>query len=432
MKKIILLITLCLLCICISACGEQNVPETIPETVPFTQTLPTEVFEPTEEPTHAADIQETIPTEPELQAEQIIDGFQILIDGVNYSNVLSDDSYWSKRYVRSHQQLAVESQTAFSAVYIEWDELPGSYSIVWDGGSVECGQNGFFHEYIRLPEPVNRAEIEFTSGDVHIVCDIDIFTEGRAPDGVQDWLPPCEEADILVFPTHSDDDALFFGPLISYYAIERELTVQTAFMVEHHGYPERNHERLNGLWEMGVRHYPILGTAPDTATHNMYEAMNYYAASNIEQWQVEQIRRFKPLVAVGHDLEGEYGNAGHKVNACYLVTAVEAAADETKYPESAQRYGLWETPKLYLHLYEENEIILDVNVALENDPEGRTPFEIATEAFQCHASQIKYGFRVQQNEWRANDCRPFGLYRTLVGYDTVADIMENVDPEQWR
>lgn len=135
---------------------------------------------------------------------------------------------------------------------------------------------------------------------------------------------------------------------------------------------------------------------------------------------------------VGHDLEGEYGNAGHKVNAYYLVTAVEAAADESKYPESAKQYGAWNAPKLYLHLYEENEIILDVNVVLENDPEGRTPFEIAADAFKCHASQIGYGFRVQQNEWRANDCRPFGLYRTLVGYDTTADIMENIDPQQWR
>ena len=105
---------------------------------------------------------------------------------------------------------------------------------------------------------------------------------------------------------------LFFGALLSYYAIERQLKVQTAFMVEHRGDPQRDHERLNGLWEMGVRHYPILGTAPDTKETQLHAAKVFYASSNIEQWQVEQIRRFKPMVIVGHDLKGEYGNGGHK------------------------------------------------------------------------------------------------------------------------
>ena len=30
------------------------------------------------------------------------------------------------------------------------------------------------------------------------------------------------------------------------------------------------------------------------------------------------------------------------------------------------------------------------------------------------------------------DCRPFGLYRSLVGTDTTADLMQNVDPDDWR
>ena len=102
-----------------------------------------------------------------------------------------------------------------------------------------------------------------------------------------------------MFPTHSDDDVLFFGPLISYYAIEKGLDVQTAFMVEHRGFPERNHERLNGLWEMGIRHYPILWNAPDTSEEDLYVALRYYKDTPVEQWQVEQIRRFKPLLWSG-------------------------------------------------------------------------------------------------------------------------------------
>ena len=138
------------------------------------------------------------------------------------------------------------------------------------------------------------------------------------------------------------------------------------------------------------------------------------------------------MVIVGHDLKGEYGNGGHKVNALNLVEAVESAANLEKFPESAQQYGIWETPKLYLHLYEENEIVLDVNTQLENDPAGRTPFEIAVAAYQHHRSQHYTSYRVRQDGSRMYDCRYFGLYRTRVGDDTTADIMENIDEASWR
>ena len=349
----------------------------------------------------------------------------------NLTHILSDSSHWSRQAFSASQTLAVESEKPFSSLYIQWDLVPGTYAIVWDGGSLECGLYGFLHEYIRLPEAVTRVEFVFTTGERHSLCDIQVLTEGVAPEGVQDWQPPCEEADILVFPTHSDDDVLFFGPLISYYTIERGLTVQTAFMVEHTYYPERNHERLNGLWTMGVRNYPILGTAPDTDTHNINEAMSYYAASNIEAWQVEQIRRFRPLVVVGHDFNGEYGNGGHKVNAYYLARAIESSSDPEQFPESAEIYGTWDTPKLYVHLHPENEILLDVYSPMEHDPQGRSPFQVAVDAFKCHVSQHKWGYRVE-TERRSYDCRPFGLYRTLVGDDTTADIMENIDISYWR
>lgn len=432
MKQSLMIVLLCILCMMLTACNQETIPETVENSV---VAVTEETMEPTDAPTEPATVPTTeppleVPTEP--PAEQITEGYQILIDGYDNSRNLLDGDFRSKITVRSNQVLSLESATAFANIYIEWDEIPGAYSVIWDTGEVDCGQNGFLHEYIRLPEAVTRVEIAFSTEEAHVLCEVDLFTAGGDPVDVQIWQPPCESADILVFPTHSDDDVLFFGPLMAYYAIERELTIQTAFMVEHHGYPERNHERLNGLWEMGIRHYPILGTAPDTPTYDMTAAMYHYASSNIEQWQVEQIRRFKPLVVVGHDLDGEYGNGGHKVNAYYLVQAIESAAAPDRFPESAQQYDIWETPKFYIHLYAENEIVFDVNTPLEKDASGRTPFEIAVDAFKCHRSQHSTGFRVRQEGYRGYDCRPFGLYRSLVGMDTTADIMENLDPERWR
>ena len=445
MKQIKMHLILCLLLILMSACGQKDVPQqaeaaessspeevlVVPSPELPSPATPETASPPAQEPT--AELPMETPGSQaviEAPADFIYEGYQVLLGSEDFTCLLSDGNYWTKKYVRpdgDSSPIRIKSDAPFSCVYIEWDAAPGPYSLVWDGGSLECGKDGFIHEYVRLPNEISELCVRFDSQDRKTLCDIRVLSAGSPPEGVQEWQPPCEKADILVFPTHSDDDVLFFGPLISYYTIERELTVQTAFMVEHLYYPERDHERLNGLWEMGVRHYPILGAAPDTPSLSFDEGMYIYADSDIEQWQVEQIRRFKPLVTVGHDLEGEYGNAGHRINAHYLVRAVESAADASLYPASAEEYGVWSCPKLYLHLYPENEITLDVEAGLERDPEGRSPFEIAVDAFKCHISQHKWAYRVQFGESRDFDCRFFGLYRSLVGADTEADIMQHTE-----
>lgn len=404
-------------------------------TIEETQAVSSSAFETEETLELTSPPETTIETESHEKpaAEQISDGVHIFIGETEQTAQLSDEKHTTKKTVKDGQQLRVEAEEAFGAVYIEWDRIPGVYVISWQGGSREYGTENFLHDYIRLPESVSEITFTFEDGTNQSVCDIAVYTAGRAPDGVQDWQEPCETADILVFPTHADDDVFFFGPLIAYYAIERELTVQTAFMVDHERQPERANERLNGLWEMGLRHYPILGEAPDTGVGTLDFGLTYYADSDIYGWQMEQIRRFRPLVILGHDLDGEYGNKGHKVNAYYLTQTVVDAADPEKDPESAQKFGVWDTPKLYLHLYEENAWMFDVNVVMEKDPEGRTPLQVANKALDCHVSQNGVGMSVYQNEYAPEwDCRPFGLYRTLVGYDTKADVMENLDPGQWR
>lgn len=438
-KRIVSAIVVIAMAFSLFACGGQR--NTVPDVTsiseetaaPVESTVAETICLPTE-----SEPQETIPaTEPEIipepAAQEITDGFQFLLNGYARQESLVDGNFYTSIWINTSDSFVVESEVPFSSLYLQWDYLPGVYTINWENGSLQCGQDGFLHEYVSLSEAVTAVEFVFPEGERKSLCELALYTEGSTPEGVQIWNQPCEQADILVFPTHSDDDTLFFGPLIAYYAIERQLKVQTAFMVEHTVQPYRVHERLNGLWEMGVKHYPILYNAPDTAEHDFWTAMSWYSMSKIPDWQVEQIRRFKPLVVVGHDLNGEYGNGGHKVNAYYLVRAIEYAADAEMYPESAEMYGVWDTPKLYIHLYPENEWYFDVNTPMMNDPEGRTPFEVAEDAFDWHRSQHQWGFRVQQNDdVRMYDCRPFGLYRSLVGEDTTADVMENIVPDDWR
>lgn len=434
MKKSLLFLTVALALV-LCACGASEAPAattavtvptvietTVPETAPETEPVP-ETTEPT--------VAETEPAVEEV-AQRITEGVSFYVQAQNFTKPLSDDWYTSRVDFRSARGMILNSEEPFSAFYMMWDTLPGVYTVHWEGGSLECGQNGFHHEYVRLPEAVTSVTLEFHEETYLYLCEVRLYTAGAAPEDVQLWLPPCEQADILAFPTHADDDVLFFGGAISYYKIEKGLTVQTAFMTKQ-GNIERTHERLNGLWEMGIRHYPILGNMGESASHSREEMEYFHKNDNLKGWQVEQIRRFKPLVIIGHDLDGEYGNGQHKLNAYYLTMTVDEAADPTLHEESAALYGTWDTPKLYLHLYEENPIILDVNTPMVNDELGRTPFEVAEDAYEHHKSQHIYPFWVSQDDYEQGmDCKRFGLYRSLVGADTAADMMENIDASQWR
>lgn len=436
-KRVILFLFTFLLFFCINCKNKKaEIPSAYPAAPSTTETAESAfLLEPSEKAYTVSTLtQEPIVSEPQEApgpAQRIRD-VSYWVELVNVTKALNDDIDTTRIDFHSGRNLALESSAPFSAIYFLWDTIPGNYTVTWDDGSLECGKNDFLHEYIQLPEEVTSLVITFHE-DSHIyLSGIRLYTAGAVPEDVQQWLPPCESADILVFPTHSDDDCLFFGALISQYKIQEELTVQTAFMVRHE-WKERVHERLNGLWEMGIRHYPILGTMQDSGTHSMETVAHLHKKDDLKGWQVEQIRRFKPLVIVGHDLEGEYGNGQHKLNAHYLTQAVEMAADPSLYQETAQLYGVWDTPKLYLHLYEKNSIVLDVNSPMQKDAAGRTPFEVAEDAYAHHHSQHQFPFYVSQNDYESGmDCTRFGLYRSLVGTDEGTDIMEHIDKSKWR
>ena len=151
----------------------------------------------------------------------------------------------------------------------------------------------------------------------------------------------------------------------------------------------------------------------------------------------DQIRRFKPQVAVGHDIKGEYGHGMHMVYTDLLIHALDITNDPNQYPESAQKYGVWDIPKTYLHLYEGNPITLDYDRPLDRF-DGMTAFEVTQKfGFPCHISQ-QYDL---YTHWLYGEDTPitrateiqtwspcsFGLYRSPVGEDIQKnDFMENL------
>lgn len=308
-------------------------------------------------------------------------------------------------------------------LYIIWDSPVQPWTLKADGKTRQCGENSFLHEYIELDGEVSGLEIIIPSDDIRI-SDIRIFGEGELPDDVQIWNPPCERADIMIISSHADDELLFFGGVIPVYTYVYDTDVQVVYMTEFFSTErEREHEKLNGLWAAGLDIYPVCGDFLDKYSMDIERARQQYDTEKLTGYITRVIREFKPQVVVTHDFNGEYGHGFHKLVTTCTVEAVEGAANAEYYPETAAEYGVWDTPKTYIHIYGENKIKLDLSVTID-EKQGKTALQLVKDGYAQHISQHKWAFYV--SDTYKYSCADFGLYRTTVGYDTGNDMLENL------
>ncbi|MBE6902614.1 MAG: hypothetical protein E7478_09075 [Ruminococcaceae bacterium] len=341
--------------------------------------------------------------------------------------------------------ITLTNEAGISSLYVVFNRLPEVWTLTdtASGKSVDCAEYGFLHEFVDVEERFGNAPTELVmsfSGYVSI-SEVYGFTKGELPAWVQRWEPPCEQADLLMLSSHSDDEHLFFAGVLPYYAVERGMTVQVAYIINHFDTYARPHEQLDGLWAVGVRHYPVMTDFPDLYSESEEQALNAFAAYGIgfEDYVgfiTDTIRRFKPLVVMSHDVDGEYGHGTHILCSKALMQAVELTMDAEYRPESAQQYGTWDVEKTYLHLYKENPVVMNWDVPLEKFG-GLTAFEASRLGFDCHTSQHWtwfYGWIYGKNApiTKASEIATYspceyGLYRTTVGADVVGgDFFENV------
>lgn len=385
--------------------------------------------------------------EAPIQAEDVSD-FSLLVDSVGFEH---RDTLFDRRVYSGYStytdasSLTLEYAEGMGSLYLIFGDAYGSYTITdnTSGESITCGKDGFIHEFVDLEGAFGFAPtsitMEFANGRVKI-CEISVYTTGEVPDSVQKWDHPVDDrTDLILFSTHGDDEQLFFAGLLPYYAVERGYQVQVVYLTDHTNKTGvRIHEMLNGLWAVGIRSYPIFGEYPDFYTKNGGEAQELFAYygytfDEMTGWLVEQLRRFKPQVIVGHDFNGEYGHGQHKVYAKLIAAAVEVSNDPSQYPESAEAYGVWDVPKTYIHLYKENQIIMDWDQPMEKY-DGMTPFEVSKNLgfYGCHLSQISnfswwirdYDTAASVEVWNPSY---YGLYRSTVGLDEKKnDFFENL------
>ena len=273
------------------------------------------------------------------------------------------------------------------------------------------------------------------------IGEIYIIGEGEIPEYVEIWEPPLDNnTDLLLFSTHSDDEQLFFLGLLPTY-VAKGANVQVVYYVNHNDNPKRLHEQLHGLYTVGIRNYPVIGFIPDAYSESLNGAIKNIEKAGLTvddavNYQVEMIRRFKPSVVVGHDELGEYSHGQHILNTHTLKIALEKTNNKTYHEESYNKYGLWDTPKTYLHLYKENQIVMDYDTPLKYF-DGLTAYEVSKKGYSKHNSQqwtwfTKWINGANNSYTKSTDIKTyspnqFGLYKTLVGEDTLKnDMFENI------
>ena len=311
-------------------------------------------------------------------------------NNVNNAKNASDGDHSTFATCKAGAAVTLESEKEIGFLYVEFNHAPGKWTASAADVISEHGQNGFIHEYADVRENfgvTNALTLSFAAGTE--ITDIRVFGAGRVPDRVQRWEPPAEKADILLIPAHSDDDQLYFAGLLPYYCTVRRLTVQTVFFTEHLNENYRWHERLDALWTSGVRNYPLVSEFPDQYSRDLNTAFSNfskkgYSRQAIEEWLALQLRRFRPLVAVTHALDGEYGHGQHMAAAQTLTSAADLAADPSFVTEGYAEYDL---PKLYLHSDSRGQILIDCYDTSFEELGGSTPFNVSQKAYLVHKSQ---------------------------------------------
>ncbi len=348
-------------------------------------------------------------------------------------------SYWkANKTVNPSIAVTAPKDQLIGGLYMCFGNLPAQYEVQVseDGKKWTTVAQGpqFLHAYVPLPEPSRHARMIVTTGKQYELYLNEFFVlgVGDKPDWVQDWQPTPEKAEIMFISTHPDDELIFFGGGIPTYAVERNRDVVVAYLTRSN--PTRSSELLNGLWYMGVRDYPVIGTFSDKMSKTMAKAYEYAGngserrgRENVNEWFVELYRKYKPEVVVTHDVDGEYGHSMHKMVSDAAFNAIALAANEDEFTDLTVAHGTWEVKKLYRHLWAENQIKMDWSVPLKS-MNGATGLELADSAYELfHKTQETSGQSVATTG-AEYDNTLFGLVYSTVGEDVKKDdFLENID-----
>lgn len=265
-----------------------------------------------------------------------------------------------------------------------------------------------------------------------------------------DWQPQPDKAALMVVAAHPDDEGIFFGGAIPYYAAGRNLP--TVLISATNGDGGQNHltpypddivgeawgtsdlrvgELMEAAWGYGLRNKPIVG--PVLADH--------FNVHDLTPFMVQQIRLYRPDVIITHDpVNGEYGHGDHVYTGLAVISAFMQAANPNivVYDDEGNELAPWQPLKLFVHLHPHNTMTHTWEEPLEAF-EGLSSREVVDEAMRAHRSQST-GYWQWETDLGGDDNKPgappsptvrwaphdwsselWGLYAWADGYRIVAD-----------
>ena len=342
----------------------------------------------------------------------------VMIEGIDKGTVTDKSVFTSERINGS--ALTLESKVPMKGVYIKFSSSPKGGLL---NGETQICTEEFLHTFVELSGALS-ADLFFSEADI---CEMQIFSMGELPGDVQLWECAPDGVDLMLISAHSDDDQLFFAGLLPLYTSKDDVRVAVAYFINHYDTKNRTHELLDGLWHCGVRIYPEISPFPDGYSESAQEARNFlyskgFSDSDFTNYHKYLLEKYKPQTVVLHDFHGEYGHGAHMLATESFVEVLNS--DFLPLPS-----------KVYVHLYPENSISLDIDTPLEAF-DGKTAFNISQEAFGFHTSQHwawfyswiygKNNSITAAHQIRSYNPASYGLYYSSVGEDSGNDILENI------
>ncbi len=346
---------------------------------------------------------------------------------------LRDSDFDTVQRVAKGKTLSIswDDSVPVASVYLSFYSAPVAYTVMqYDGSGAKLSEEPGILLYNNLIGvlPETRKVSVRADEDNCSFCSLYALGNGSISD-YHPFAPTIEKADYMTFAMHPDDDVLFLGAIYPIYEADRGLSGISMIMstkLPEKFQRERRQEDLNGAWILGLKTQPVFGGFPDIP-QNYYDKFHHtFTKDDVTRYAVTMIRTYRPEVVMTQDLNGEYGHWQHKVLAEGVLAAVPLAADPDYQPKGYPKTEPWEVKKLYIHLYSQNKLTLDVDRPIAALG-GKSAFETASQAFLMHPTQTrKDNHHVSKTEYSLAE---FGLAYTTVGEDTAGmnDMFEHID-----
>ncbi len=307
---------------------------------------------------------------------------------------------------------------------VQWGALPDHVRIRQLNAEEEILSDSYadavYDSIFQLSEDTRCVTVTAGSSGMELAR-LALFSEGTLPAPFFPWKDTPKGMDFLIVSTHPDDDVLFMGGIIPTYGAEQGYTGTVAYVT----IPSRKRINEANLCarEMGAEYRPFFLGFQDIGQPVKDSYLSWFLPETVTLAFVRMLREYRPVVVFSHDLNGEYGHWQHSIVASSILEACRHAADPEYDPFSFEEFGTWEVQKCYLHLYEDNPLVMDVSVPLSSRG-GRTALEVARDAFKLHKSQ-QNGRHIVEDEDGNYPLNRFGM-----AYGTVeagSDAFDNID-----